>query len=292
MQKTRDYIITPPKLPNKFNQVKKDLEKLGLYTVCQKSHCPNIADCWSDYTATFLAMGEICTRGCNFCAIKTGIPKKLDQLEPSKIAFACKKMQLKYVVITSVDRDELDDQGANHLAKIIQTVQQVNPDIKVEILIPDFQGNTELLEIVLQAKPTVVAHNLETVEELQSEIRDKRANYQQSLKVLNYIKSKYPNIITKTSLMCGLSESQEQLKKCFQDIKKIGVSVLTLGQYLKPKNKALAVHRYLSKKDYQDLQKLAQKEGIEMVVAGPFIRSSYKAEYYYNKLQEQRKQEI
>jgi len=286
MKKPKDYTIRPPKVPEKFNQVKKDLEKLGLYTVCQESHCPNIADCWSDYTATFLAMGDICTRGCNFCAIKTGIPKDLDELEPQKIAFACKKMQLKYVVITSVDRDELEDQGANHLAKIIKTVKKVNPDIKIEILIPDFRGKKNLIDIIIEAKPTVIAHNIETTKSLTPKVRDLRANYQQSMDVLKYIKEKNPTTIIKTSLMCGLSETEEELVQTFQDLNRIKLSILTLGQYLKPKNKSMNVDKYLTQKDYNHIQKLAEKQGIPLVIAGPFIRSSYKAEYYYNKLQE------
>ena len=281
MQKPKDYKIRPAKIPKNFQKVKKDLEKLGLNTVCQESHCPNISDCWSDYTATFLAMGDICTRGCNFCAIKTGIPKDLDDLEPSKIAFACKKMGLKYVVITSVDRDELEDQGANHLAKTIKTIKKVNPDIKVEILIPDFQGRTDLIDIVLESNPTVVAHNIETIERLTPTTRDIRASYQQSMNVLRYIKSK--NKITKTSIMCGLGETNEELKKTFEELENIKLDILTIGQYLKPKNKYMKVHKYLTKKDYQELENLG-KEKIPLVIAGPFIRSSYKAEHYYNKL--------
>ncbi|MBT6293853.1 lipoyl synthase [bacterium] len=283
MQKPKDYKIRPSKIPENFQKVKKDLEKLGLNTVCQESHCPNISDCWSDYTATFLAMGDICTRGCNFCAIKTGIPKKLDELEPSKIAFACKKMGLKYVVITSVDRDELEDQGANHLAKTIKTIKKINPEIKIEILIPDFQGRKELIDIVLEAEPTVIAHNIETIERLTPTTRDIRASYKQSLEVLDYIISKNQKNIIKTSLMCGLGEKKEEIEKTFDDLKKINLDILTIGQYLKPKNKFMKVHQYLTKKDYQNLENLG-KEKIPLVIAGPFIRSSYKAEHYYNKL--------
>ena len=283
MQKPQDYKIRPSKIPENFQKVKKDLEKLGLNTVCQESHCPNISDCWSDYTATFLAMGDICTRGCNFCAIKTGIPKKLDELEPSKIAFACKKMGLKYVVITSVDRDELEDQGANHLAKTIETIKKVNPEIKIEILIPDFQGRKDLLDIVLKANPTVIAHNIETTKRLTPKVRDIRAGYQQSLEVLKYIKSK--GKITKTSIMCGLSETEKELSETFEDLNKIQLDILTIGQYLKPKNKHMEVVKYLTKKDYQRLEDLGHNKKIPLVIAGPFIRSSFKAEFYYKKLQ-------
>lgn len=283
MQKPQDYKIRPSKIPENFQKVKKDLEKLGLNTVCQESHCPNISDCWSDYTATFLAMGDICTRGCNFCAIKTGIPKKLDELEPSKIAFACKKMGLKYVVITSVDRDELEDQGANHLAKTIKTIKKINPEIKIEILIPDFQGRKDLIDIVLEANPTVVAHNIETTKRLTPKVRDIRAGYNQSLEVLKYIKSK--GKIIKTSIMCGLSETEQELSETFEDLNKIQLDILTIGQYLKPKNKYMEVVKYLTKKDYQKLEDLGHNKKIPLVIAGPFIRSSYKAEYYYNKLQ-------
>lgn len=283
MQKPADYKIRPSKIPENFQKVKTDLEKLGLNTVCQESHCPNIADCWSDYTATFLAMGDICTRGCNFCAIKTGLPKDLDELEPSKIAFACKKMQLKYVVITSVDRDELKDQGANHLSKIIKTVRKINPEIKIEILIPDFQGRTDLIDIVLEANPTVVAHNIETIQRLTPTVRDSRASFNQSIEVLKYIKSK--GKIIKTSIMCGLGETTQEISETMRKLKQIQLDILTIGQYLKPKNKFMQVEKYLTKDDYQELEKIGTQEKIPLVIAGPFIRSSYKAEHYYNLLQ-------
>jgi lipoyl synthase len=260
------------------------LKKLGLATVCQEAKCPNLGECWSQNTATFMIMGDTCTRGCKFCNVKTGMPEQLDKLEPHKIGIAVKKMQLDYVVITSVDRDDLDDQGANHFAEVIKQVKKYNPGIKVEVLIPDFRGNTDLLDIVIQASPEVIAHNVETTQALTSQVRDFRANYKQSLKVLDYIKTKSKNILTKTSIMLGLGESENDLKESFKDLSSIKLDILTLGQYLQPSPKHLEVKEFIKPGKYSKLSANAESIGIKLAVGSPMMRSSYKAHEFYNQL--------
>ena len=260
------------------------LKKLGLATVCQEAKCPNLGECWSQNTATFMIMGDTCTRGCKFCNVKTGMPEQLDKLEPHKIGIAVKKMQLDYVVITSVDRDDLDDQGANHFAEVIKQVKKYNPGIKVEVLIPDFRGNPDLLDIVIQASPEVIAHNVETTQALTSQVRDFRANYKQSLKVLDYIKTKSKNILTKTSIMLGLGESENDLKESFKDLSSIKLDILTLGQYLQPSPKHLEVKEFIKPGKYSKLSANAESIGIKLAVGSPMMRSSYKAHEFYNQL--------
>lgn len=260
------------------------LKKLGLATVCQEAKCPNLGECWSQNTATFMIMGDTCTRGCKFCNVKTGMPEQLDKLEPHKIGIAVKKMQLDYVVITSVDRDDLKDQGANHFAEVIKQVKKYNPGIKVEVLIPDFRGKIDLLDIVIQAGPEVIAHNIETTQTLTSKVRDFRANYKQSLNVLDYIKNNTENILTKTSIMLGLGESEKDLKETFEDLRAIKLDILTLGQYLQPSPKHLEVKEFIKPEKYSKLSANAESIGIKLAVGSPMMRSSYKAHEFYNQL--------
>jgi lipoic acid synthetase len=269
--------IRPPKNPENYKQIKEDLSKLGLATVCQEASCPNMAECWSGGTATFMIMGEICTRGCKFCNVKTGLPQALDPLEPQKVAFAVKKMQLDYVVITSVDRDELEDQGAKHFAETIKVVRKLNPNTLIEVLIPDFRGKLELVDQIIAANPEVIAHNVETIPRLQRSVRDFRANYEQSKKVLSHIKKKAPKIYTKSALMVGLGETKPEMIETLQDLRTVPVEIMTIGQYLRPSEKHLKVDSYIPPETFKWYKEEGEKMGYLYVAAGPFIRSSYRA---------------
>ena len=270
--------------PEVVENNRQKLKKLGLATVCQEAKCPNIGECWSKNTATFMIMGDTCTRGCKFCHVKTGMPDQLDNLEPYKVAIAIKKMELDYVVITSVDRDDLEDQGATHFANTIAQIKKFNPGIKVEVLIPDFRGKLDLVQQIIDAKPTVIAHNIETTEELTPNIRDFRAKYQQSLAVLDFIKKQSQTIKSKTSIMLGFGETDSQLSQTFEDLKNIGLDILTFGQYLRPSPKHIAVQEFVKPEKYTKLCMQAQSAGIKLAVGSPMMRSSYNANEYYNQL--------
>ena len=236
--------IRPP--TQKFHDIKHTLRKLKLTTVCEEAHCPNAAECWSGGTATFMVMGDTCTRGCRFCNIKTAKEgQPLDQEEPIKIAEAIKEWKLKYVVITSVDRDDLPDQGASHFAKCIKEIKKQHPDTIIEVLIPDFQGNTQHLQTIINANPDVIAHNVETVKRLQPTVRDRRANYEQSLKVLQNIKDLNNKMFTKTSIMIGLGETEEEVIETCKDLRDINTDIITFGQYLQPSIRHIKVYEFV-----------------------------------------------
>jgi lipoic acid synthetase len=267
----------------RYSRIREIVEEKNLHTVCKESRCPNVAECWSGGTATFMLMGGICTRGCKFCHITTGRPLTLDPLEPENIVYACREMDLEYVVLTSVDRDDLADGGARHLAKTIALLRKEIPKIIVEILIPDFQGNTHALDEILLARPQVIAHNVETVERLQKKVRDPRANYHQSLGVLAYLKRKAPQIYTKTSIMLGVGEKPEEIMSTFWDLRKIQVDIVTLGQYLQPSAKHLAVTEFIHPDQFAEYQRWGEKVGFAFVASGPLVRSSYRAGEYFIK---------
>ena len=219
-----------------FSEIKDSLNKHRLHTVCESAHCPNISECWNGGTATFMVMGDVCTRGCKFCAVKTGNPmKRLDKDEPKKIAQALAEIKLiDYVVLTSVDRDDLEDGGASHFAECITEIKKAHPKIIVEVLIPDFRGDASALKKIADTNPEVIAHNIETVERLQKRIRDPRANYRQSLGILENVKKLNPKIYTKSSIMLGFDETDEEVIKTMKDLREINIDILTLGQYLRP----------------------------------------------------------
>lgn len=269
-----------------FGTVSKNLEKRGLHTVCDEAKCPNKAECWGSGTATFLLMGDICTRNCRFCATKTSANGlSLDENEPSKVAEAVKEMKLTYVVLTSVDRDDLKDFGAGHFAETIQAVKKTNPKVLVEVLIPDFQGDEEALRKVVSAGPEVLGHNIEVVRELQAKARDARASYAQSLKVLSNAKKMNPKLLTKSSLMLGLGETRKQVEKAMDDLRSVGVEALTIGQYLQPSRNCLPVKEFVTPEKFEEMKKTALKKGFRLVASGPFVRSSFKAgELYLKKL--------
>ncbi len=280
--KLPDYLKRPiASLDNQQSkQVREILKRYNLNTVCDGARCPNKCECYSNLSATFLIMGKTCTRNCAFCNIEQQVPEHLDPDEPKNVALAIKALGLKYAVITSVTRDDLDDYGANHFCKTIFQIRKLSPDTKIEILTPDFCGSYESLNMLLQYKPDVFNHNIETVKNLYPKARQ-MADYNTSLAVLKYIKENSPDIITKTGLMVGLGESKDELYETFCDIKKAKVDILTLGQYISPSKKHLTVEKYYTISEFSELENLANKAGIKYTVFAPLARSSYKASQTY-----------
>lgn len=262
-----------------FSKIKQALRKRKLTTVCEEANCPNMAECWHDEsTATFMIMGDTCTRACKFCAVKTAFPARpLDHDEPRKIAEAIKEIKLDYAVITSVDRDDLEDGGASHFAECIRQIRKEIPSTHIEVLIPDFGGSVDALKKIIEARPDVIGHNIEVVKELQKKVRDQRANYEQSLDVLKNVKELSPDTYTKSSIMLGLGETKEQVINAMKDLRSVQCNILTIGQYLKPKNKMLEVEEYIKPEVFEDYKKLGEELGFLYVASGPFVRSSYRA---------------
>ena len=274
-----NWLKIRPSSNTDFSKIKDALIKRGLVTVCEEAHCPNMSECWhNEGTATFMVLGDTCTRGCRFCAINTAAKgQAIDPFEPLRLAEAIQEMGLDYAVITSVDRDDLEDGGSVHFANCIKMIKKKQPSTRVEVLIPDFQGNIEQLKNVVDAQPDVIAHNIETVKELQHKIRDRRANYEQSLSVLENVKKLNKKIFTKSAIMVGLEETKEQVIEAMKDLRKIDCDILTIGQYLKPKNKNLKVEKYIEPKVFDDYKKIGEELGFLYVASGPFVRSSYRA---------------
>ena len=267
------------KIPSGENYVKvrKTLQKYNLHTVCEEASCPNVSECWGVGTATIMIMGDVCSRGCKFCNVETGKPFELDQNEPENVAKAIKDWNLRYVVITSVCRDDLPDEGSAHFAKTIQCIKSECPNIVVESLIPDFSGNEKFIETIVKAKPNVMGHNIETVKRLSPTIRDLRANYNQSLKVLKYVKELDSSIFTKSSLMLGLGESEEEIIQTAQELRAVDVDIITLGQYLQPSLSHLSVKEFVTPEKFYQLKLDLKKLGFLHVESGPFVRSSFRA---------------
>lgn len=251
-----------------------------LNTVCEAARCPNKSECYAKNTATFLIMGNNCTRNCRFCNISCAKPETLNELEPKKVADAVKKLGLSYVVITSVTRDDLTDGGAQHFANVIKEIRALSPNAKIEVLTPDFQGRKESIDIVINATPDVFNHNIETVPSLYKKARP-QANYQRSLDFLDYIK-RNSNILTKTGLMVGLGETKEELIQTFEELAKIKCDIVTIGQYIAPTKQHLEVARFYEPQEYDEFAKIAQKIGIKHTFFSPLTRSSYKAYEVFN----------
>ena len=269
--------VRPPTSPRYFT-IRGMLKDLGLVTVCQEAHCPNMEECWGGGTATFMLLGDICTRACGFCAVKTGNPHgEIDPKEPEKVGLAISRMKLDYVVLTSVDRDDLPDQGAGHFARTVQVIKQNTPSMLVEILTPDFRGEQSLIGKLINVFPDVFAHNMETVRRLTPKVRDRRASYVQSLQVLDFVKEKNPQIFTKTSLMLGLGEEKEEVFDCLKDLRHVGCDIVTFGQYLRPSRFHLPVEEYLALETFKEYEKTAREMGFLYVAGGPLVRSSYRA---------------
>jgi lipoyl synthase len=265
-----------------YERVRSLLRRLDLHTVCEESRCPNMAECWGGGTATVMLMGDVCTRGCRFCHVASGDTEPLDPDEPRHLAEAVAELGLRYLVVTSVDRDDLPDQGAGHFAEAIRELKTRCPDTLLEVLIPDFQGHADLLRLIADAGPDVVAHNLETVRRLTPTTRDARASYDQSLGVLSALKSLgRKGQRTKSSLMLGLGESREELRQAFGDLRSVGVDVLTLGQYLQPSSWHLKVERFVSPAEFEELRAEAMTYDFLYVAAGPLVRSSYRADEFF-----------
>ena len=284
----KHYSKKPPwlKVPfpggDRYSWIKSRSTRLNLSTVCEEANCPNIGECWNGGTATFMLMGETCTRGCRFCAVKSAkYPPALDADEPSKLAGTIKKMNLNYVVLTTVNRDDLPDQGASHIARCIKATQRTSPRLLIEMLMPDFRGEIELVQQIIDASPAVLAHNLETVRRLTPEVRDYRADYDQSLEVLRYLKTNCPEGYTKSSLMLGLGESRREILQAMDDMRDAGVDFLTIGQYLQPTRKHLKVLKFLHPDEFNELGQIGDKMGFDYVASGPLVRSSYKAAEFY-----------
>lgn len=273
--------VRPPGGEN-YAHIKQTLRGMNLHTVCEEAHCPNVGECWGGGTATFMLMGDTCTRGCRFCAVNTGNPRGvLDPLEPMKIAKAIGELKLTYVVITSVDRDDLPDGGSAHFAATIRAVKTIRPETLVEVLIPDFQGDEPSVQKIIDAKPDVIAHNVETVRRLTPHVRDRRATYDQSLGVHRFLKSKNPRQYTKSSIMLGLGETDDELEETFRDLREAGVDVLTLGQYLRPSTWHLPVKEYVTPERFAAFKSTAEAQGFLYVASGPLVRSSYRAGEYF-----------
>lgn len=274
------------KAAEKFEEVKKLTKGKMLHTICVEAKCPNINECWSVGTATFLLMGDICTRYCRFCATKSarlGVPMHELANEPKNLAAAVEEMKLEYIVLTSVDRDDLEDQGSGHFADCVQVVKGKAPKVIVEVLIPDFRGNETCIKRIVESRPEVIAHNIETVKELQEKVRDRRANYEQSLNVLKSVKKLNPKIYTKSALMLGLGETDGQIKQAMDDLRAINCDILTIGQYLQPTKKHLPVQEYIRPEKFKYWQKIGEEKGFLFVASGPFVRSSYKAGEFFMK---------
>lgn len=264
---------------SKYRELKSIVSEKKLHTVCEEAMCPNIQECWSHGTATFMLLGSVCTRACRFCAVDTGNPKgSLDKDEPIKVASSIAHMNLKYAVLTSVNRDDLRDGGAEHFSHTIQAIKEKAPEVIVEALVPDFLGNKQSIEILLNSKLEVFAQNLETVSRLTKRVRDPRAGYDQTLEVLSYAKQHSPSVITKTSLMVGLGETEEEILKTFDDIRRTGVDVLTLGQYMRPTVNHLPVEKWYTPEEFEYFKGLAIGMGFLEVASGPMVRSSYRAD--------------
>lgn len=266
----------------RYERIKDKLRTHNLHTVCEEAHCPNIAECWGGGTATFMLMGDTCTRGCRFCMVKSGNPHGLlDIFEPVNVAKIIADLGLKYVVITSVDRDDLSDGGAGHFAQTIRAIKQNDSNVITEVLIPDFQGNLEDVRKIIDARPEVVAHNIETTASLTPQVRDPRATYKQSLAVLKAIKELDAGLYSKTSIMLGLGENESDLVETMKDLREVNVDILTLGQYLRPSKGHVPVAEYVSPEQFDYYKGVAQDLGFLYVASGPFVRSSYRAGEFF-----------
>ena len=266
----------------RYHQIKQRARHLRLATVCEEARCPNIGECWGGGTATFMVMGDTCTRGCRFCAVKTAKnPAALDPFEPHNLATAIAEMDLDYVVITSVDRDDVEDAGAGHFANCILQTRRLSPKTKVEVLIPDFKGVVDDLRKVVEARPEVIAHNIETVFRLTHPVRDRKASYETTMKVLGDIKRLDDTRLTKSSIMVGLGETVAEVRQTMQDLRNEGCDFLTVGQYLQPNKKLLQVQEFVHPDQFAAYEQMGLEMGFGYVASGPLVRSSYKAGEFF-----------
>jgi lipoic acid synthetase len=271
-----DWIkVKAPGNPN-YLRLKKLMREKNLHTVCEEARCPNIGECWGNKTATFLILGDTCTRGCRFCAIDKGKPLALDPEEPRNVGLTVKDLGLDHIVVTSVNRDDLPDGGANHFAKTVFWIKNLNPGIRVELLIPDFEGNLDALKTVVSSGIEILNHNIETVPRLYGKVRPGHT-YECSVKILKTAKGIQPAVLTKTGMMLGVGESKEEVMTTLRELKESNVDIVTLGQYLQPSPKLMKVERYLHPDEFKELKAEADKLGFRHVESGPLVRSSYHA---------------
>lgn len=262
-----------------YEHTRQTLKFWNLHTVCEEAICPNLGECWGHGTATIMVLGDVCTRGCRFCAVKTGNPRGVvDRDEPARVGAAVAQMGLKYVVITSVDRDDLEDGGAGHIARCVHEIKKQAPATLVEVLIPDFRGDRSALRTIYESHPFVIGQNIETVRRLTARVRDRRAGYDQTLEVLAFFKTLNPEQLTKSSLMLGLGETPEEIIETLKDLRAAKVDFVTLGQYLQPTPRHLPVERFVSPDEFRGYAETARALGFKMVASAPLVRSSYRAD--------------
>ena len=259
----------------KYIQTKEIVKKHNLHTICESGKCPNLAECWTAGTSTFMILGDICTRACKFCSVKTGKPLEVDKTEPMRIADSVKLMKLTHCVITSVDRDDLEDKGSGFWAEVIKATKQINPNTTIETLIPDFDAQEQYLDKIIEASPKIVSHNMETVERITPGIRS-RAKYKTSLKVLNYLSEK--GMTTKSGLMLGIGEKHHEILQLMDDLLSVNCKIITIGQYLQATKENMSVHEFIKKEYFDELKEIALEKGFKFVESGSLIRSSYHAE--------------
>lgn len=272
-----------------YHDLKRLMRSKSLHTICEEANCPNMAECWGRGTATFLIMGDTCTRSCGFCDVKTGMPSPLDWAEPMRVAQAVKDMDLKHVVITSVNRDERKDGGAPIFALTIRKVREMQPGCTIEVLIPDFKGDPNALEIVMRDEPDILNHNVETVPRLFKKVQP-QDNYAWALKTLQNAKAIQPDAVTKTGIMLGLGETREEVLEVMRDLREINVDILTLGQYLQPSKKHLPIERYWAPEEFAEFRRIGYEMGFKWVESGPLVRSSFRAEFQARALSKRWKQ--
>ena len=282
MERKPEWLTVPPSGSENYVKLKGLFENLNLHTVCQEAHCPNVGECWGGGTATLMLMGDMCSRACRFCMVTPGKPASpLDELEPDNVAFALSQMDLNYVVLTSVDRDDIPDGGASHFARTIGKIRESSPGMMVEVLVPDFQNDVDAIRTVVEARPDVIAHNIETTLFLSDRVRDPRANYWQSLSVLRTVKKLDRRMFTKSSIMVGLGEREEEMRLAMSHLRAAGVDFLTIGQYLRPSKRHLPVKEYVTPQAFDGYREMGEEMGFKYVASGPLVRSSYRAGEFF-----------
>ncbi|MET0591066.1 MAG: lipoyl synthase [Polyangiaceae bacterium] len=262
---------------DRYHELKKTFRDLKLFTVCEEARCPNVGECWREGTATVMLLGDVCTRGCRFCAVTTGRPGALDMDEPEHVATAIGTMALQYVVLTMVDRDDIPDGGARQVARTVSRLKELRDDLLVETLVGDFQGEEEPIDIIVDSKPDVFAHNIEVVRRITRKIRDVRCGYDRTLAVLKHAKDRAPDRVTKSSIMVGIGETDDEVMETLHDLRGAGVDIVTIGQYLRPTPKHAEVDRFVPPESFAEFEKHALGMGFLYAASGPLVRSSYKA---------------
>lgn len=282
MERKPEWLTVLPSEGPNHRRLKDLFGTLNLHTVCEEAHCPNVSECWGGGTATLMLMGDMCSRACRFCMVTPGKPTAPpDPLEPENVAFALSQMSLNYVVLTSVDRDDIADGGASHFARTIQRIRESSPGMMVEVLIPDFQNDLDAIKTIVDARPDVIAHNIETTPFLSDRVRDPRAGYWQSLSVLRTVKKLDRRMFTKSSIMVGLGEGEEEVGLTMAHLRAAGVDFLTVGQYLRPSKRHLPVKEYVRPETFESYRVMGEEMGFKYVASGPLVRSSYRAGEFF-----------